>query len=343
MNCSSPSSPSAAQCLLHPVDGTQAQRGNGQCGIGCRGGREDSRAEDEQKLGLTVRGHPHPRGRPEQDRRQGQRDHLQDHSVARHRQRLRRRGSAPRRRSLLQDRPRAGRRAPARRRSAPSRRRIAVRWLPRTQRSPGWLTGCSGGRGLLSLAVSPSAIASSRSSSEASKPTRSSSKRSFRSQASPAPAAPRSIPPAWRAVVAIRYAASALRSGARSGSPAPRRARACAPRAAGHGQPGSRRSHRPGSDWSSNSTIDAGIWSTRPSLTCAGWLVRAQLVDRPKLDPFGERNQPSALRCVGQVRSSCATGGANLVRARRFAGRFAPWQGAEPEECCGVQAIECDG
>ena len=56
------------------------------------------------------------------------------------------------------------------------------RWLPRTQRSPGLLTGSSGGSGTSSsassLAVSPSAIASSRSSSVASKPTRSRSKRS---------------------------------------------------------------------------------------------------------------------------------------------------------------------
>ena len=29
-------------------------------------------------------------------------------------------------------------------------------------------------------------------------------------------------------------------------------------------------------------------------------LVRAQAVDRPELDPVGERDQPGALRCVGQ-------------------------------------------
>ena len=33
---------SLRQCRLHLVCGTQAQRGNGQGGIGCRGGREDS-------------------------------------------------------------------------------------------------------------------------------------------------------------------------------------------------------------------------------------------------------------------------------------------------------------
>ena len=34
-------------------------------------------------------------------------------------------------------------------------------------------------------------------------------------------------------------------------------------------------------------------------------LVRAQAVDRPQLDPLGERDQPGALRCVGQLRTSC--------------------------------------
>jgi hypothetical protein len=33
-------------------------------------------------------------------------------------------------------------------------------------------------------------------------------------------------------------------------------------------------------------------------------LIRAQPVDRPELDPVGERDQPSALRCVGQRRTS---------------------------------------
>ena len=74
-------------------------------------------------------------------------------------------------------------------------------------------------------------------------------------------------------------------------------------------------------------------------------LVRAQAVDRPQLDPVGERDQPGALRCVGQA--------ANLMvrrvvrtwvrRLRRFAGRFAPWRGSEPQEFCGLQAVKCDG
>ena len=41
-------------------------------------------------------------------------------------------------------------------------------------------------------------------------------------------------------------------------------------------------------------------------------LVRAQAVDRPELDPVGESDQPGALRCVGQVRTSWCDGGANL-------------------------------
>ena len=76
------------------------------------------------------------------------------------------------------------------------------RWLPRTQRSPGRLTGSSGGSGTSSsassLAASPSASASSRSSSVASKPTRSRSKRSSRSQASSS-ASSASSQPACRA------------------------------------------------------------------------------------------------------------------------------------------------
>jgi hypothetical protein len=41
----------SAQCVnvdFHLVGGTQAQRGNGQCGIGRRRGREDGRTEDEE-------------------------------------------------------------------------------------------------------------------------------------------------------------------------------------------------------------------------------------------------------------------------------------------------------
>ncbi len=34
-------------------------------------------------------------------------------------------------------------------------------------------------------------------------------------------------------------------------------------------------------------------------------LVRAQPLDRPQLDPVRERDQPGALRCIGQVRTSC--------------------------------------
>jgi hypothetical protein len=53
------------------------------------GAQEEARAHG--------RGHPHPRGRPEQDRRQGQRHHLPDRRVARPTtcQNLRRRGLAP--------------------------------------------------------------------------------------------------------------------------------------------------------------------------------------------------------------------------------------------------------
>ena len=43
-------------------------------------------------------------------------------------------------------------------------------------------------------------------------------------------------------------------------------------------------------------------------------LVRAQAVDRPQLDPVGERDQPGALRCVGQRANLWCDGGANLVR-----------------------------
>jgi hypothetical protein len=37
-------------------------------------------------------------------------------------------------------------------------------------------------------------------------------------------------------------------------------------------------------------------------------LVRVQLLDRPQHDTVGERDQPGALRCVGQVRTSCCDG-----------------------------------
>lgn len=46
-------------------------------------------------------------------------------------------------------------------------------------------------------------------------------------------------------------------------------------------------------------------------------LVRTQALDRPQLDPFRERDRPGALRCVGQLRTSCA----RVVRT---------WSGAKP-------------
>jgi hypothetical protein len=42
-------------------------------------------------------------------------------------------------------------------------------------------------------------------------------------------------------------------------------------------------------------------------------LIRAQALNRPQLDPIGERDQPGALRCVGQLRTSCKLG-CQLVR-----------------------------
>ena len=128
------------------------------------------------------------------------------------------------------------------------------------------------------------------------------------------PAAPRSIPPAGRAgCPRSGTPASAPRSGARTGSPAPRPARASSPPAAGRGRRGCRPARRPGPGWSSRTRpSSAAIWSTCASLCVRGIaLVRAQAVDRPELDPVGERDQPGALRCVGQRANLC---GANLVR-----------------------------
>src|SRR5437762_1460797 len=74
VNSRSGSTPARAahslQCRLHLFGGAQAERRNGQCGIGCRRGRKDSRAENEQvrvimaaqvavnDRALRIRSHP---------------------------------------------------------------------------------------------------------------------------------------------------------------------------------------------------------------------------------------------------------------------------------------------
>ena len=66
-------------------------------------------------------------------------------------------------------------------------------------------------------------------------------------------------------------------------------------------------------------------------------LVRAQPVDRPQLDPVGERDQPGALRCVGQR--------ANLVvrRVRTCATPVAGVAAQNLRASAAFSRIRCDG
>ena len=90
--------------------------------------------------------------------------------------------------------------------------------------------------------------------------------------------------------------ASAPRSGARTGSPAPRRARACAPRAAGRGRPGCRASRRPGSGWSSR-TRPSTPRSGRPAPRCAcAGCARTGAGGRSATARSGRRARPATLR-----------------------------------------------
>ena len=189
------------------------------------------------------------------------------------------------------------------------------RWLPRTQRSPGRLTGSSGGSGTSSsassLAVSPSAIASSRSSSVASKPIRSRSKRSSRSQASSsrqqrlAPARLQGELVVGDQVRPLLRLAEVLEPDHRHLGE-PELARREQPAVAGQDPGVLVDQDRVGPaelDHRGRDLIDL-----RLAVRARVALVRAQAVDRPQLDPVGERDQPGALRCVGQVRTSWCDG-----------------------------------
>ena len=189
------------------------------------------------------------------------------------------------------------------------------RWLPRTQRSPGLLTGSSGGSGTSSsassLAVSPSAIASSRSSSggveadqvevEALVPQPSQLLRQQRV----VPAGLQGELVVGDQVRPLLRLAEVLEADHRHLGE-PELARREQPAVA---------SQDPGvlvdQDRVGPAELDhrgRDLIDLRLAVRARVALVRAQAVDRPELDPLGERDQPGALRCVGQVRTSWCDG-----------------------------------
>ena len=206
------------------------------------------------------------------------------------------------------------------------------------------LTGSSGGSGTSSsassLAASPSASASSRSSSVASKPTRSRSKRSSRSQASSS-ASSASLPSRLQGELVIRdqvgpllRLAQVLEADHRHLGEA-ELARREQPAVTGEDAALLVDQHRVGP-----AELDHGrrdLIDLRLAVRARIPLVRAQAVDRPQLDPVGERDQPGAHRCVGQRANLVVRRGANgcdTCRRRRS---------SEPQGSCRFQAVECDG
>ena len=165
------------------------------------------------------------------------------------------------------------------------------------------LTGSSGGSGTSSsassLAASPSAIASSRSSSVASKPTRSRSKRSSRSHASSS-ASSSSLPARLQGELVVRDQVRPLLRLAQVLEPdhrhlgEPELARREQPAVAGEDAGVLVDQDRVGPAELDHRRRD--LIDLRLAVRARVALVRAQAVDRPQLDPVGERDQPGGLR-----------------------------------------------
>jgi hypothetical protein len=65
-----------------------------------------------------------------------------------------------------------------------------------------------------------------------------------------------------------------------------------------------------GASWvNEDSPYDVNLVDLRIAVRARVALVRAEAVNRPKLDPIGERNQAGGRGCVGQLRTSCKLGG----------------------------------
>ena len=95
--------------------------------------------------------------------------------------------------------------------------------------------------------------------------------------------------------------ASAPRSGARTGSPAPRRARACGPPAAGRGRRGCRPARRPAPGWSSR-TRPSTPRSGRPAPRCAcAGCARTGAGGRSATARSGRRARPVPVLCGASV------------------------------------------
>jgi hypothetical protein len=61
-----------------------------------------------------------------------------------------------------------------------------------------------------------------------------------------------------------------------------------------------------GASWvNEDSPYDVNLVDLRIAVRARVALVRAEAVNRPKLDPIGERNQAGGRGCVGQLRTSC--------------------------------------